>query len=617
MTYRINKTDGNQLVDVPDGTFDTNTTSLTLIGKNVTAFGEALNENFVKLLENFSSSNAPEQALKGQLWYDTNSGRLNVYDGSNFRSAGGPVISPRTPSDLVAGDLWLNNSTNQLWFYDGVDLVLAGPIYSATQGTTGFIAETIIDNVNRSHSVAMLYAGATLLGIVSKDAFTPSQPIVGYAEGIKDIRVGFNVSSHPDTKFDVIATQAENIITDTGDLKSASQIVYNDEDQVIVGGLTLQSAAGLVIGAAEDVDLKIDNNKFVIEQKITGQDFGIKTKTPTGTVEVMTVDAANTRVGFFTDSPSEAVDINGNLRVAGDLLVDGTSTQINVVELEIEDKNIVLAANSTDDVAANGGGITLKGTTDKTFNWVNSTNSWTSSEHIDLAAAKYFAIESNMVLNATSLGAGVLRSSLIELGNLEYMQMDNNGIRIEDNQMSLSSGDIVINPQLGNVQLSSKKITNMADPSSDQDAATKSYVDEAVFLRGLAMSMDVTDLMDDPDPNDSIATILNDIAPFYDSVSAPNGIAVNGTRLRLHCTISNITIDDISYQPQEDTGSGGDFSRESADKNGIPNAQPVISDISTTQTITAPNASVSITRINKDFIMTAGVWVYDAVTGDY
>jgi len=76
MTYRINKTDGNQLTDIPDGTFDTSTTSLTLIGKNVTAFGEAYNENLVKLLENFASSSAPESALKGQLWYDTGSGRI-------------------------------------------------------------------------------------------------------------------------------------------------------------------------------------------------------------------------------------------------------------------------------------------------------------------------------------------------------------------------------------------------------------------------------------------------------------------------------------------------------------------------------------------------------------
>jgi hypothetical protein len=81
MTYRINKTDGNQLVDLPDGTFDTDSTSLTLIGRNVTSFGEALNENLVKLLENFASSSAPESALKGQLWYDTGSGSLNVYDG--------------------------------------------------------------------------------------------------------------------------------------------------------------------------------------------------------------------------------------------------------------------------------------------------------------------------------------------------------------------------------------------------------------------------------------------------------------------------------------------------------------------------------------------------------
>ena len=56
MTYTINKTDGNELTKIPDGTLDTSTTALTLIGRNSTSFGESVNENFVKLLENFAST---------------------------------------------------------------------------------------------------------------------------------------------------------------------------------------------------------------------------------------------------------------------------------------------------------------------------------------------------------------------------------------------------------------------------------------------------------------------------------------------------------------------------------------------------------------------------------
>ena len=63
MSYKLNKTDGTLLVDLVDGTLDTSTTDISLIGKNYSGFGEALNENMIKLLENFSRSSAPSRPL--------------------------------------------------------------------------------------------------------------------------------------------------------------------------------------------------------------------------------------------------------------------------------------------------------------------------------------------------------------------------------------------------------------------------------------------------------------------------------------------------------------------------------------------------------------------------
>ncbi len=78
-----------------------------------------------------------------------------------------------------------------------------------------------------------------------------------------------------------------------------------------------------------------------------------------------------------------------DLTLSGNLTVNGTTTNINSTNLVVEDKNIILADVGTPtDVTADGGGITLKGTTDKTFNWVDSTDSWTSSEHLFLSATK-------------------------------------------------------------------------------------------------------------------------------------------------------------------------------------------------------------------------------------
>ena len=82
-----------------------------------------------------------------------------------------------------------------------------------------------------------------------------------------------------------------------------------------------------------------------------------------------------------------------DLTLSGNLTVNGTTTNINSTNLVVEDKNIVLADVETPtDVTADGGGITLKGTTDKTFNWVDATDSWTSSEHINLASGKSYSM---------------------------------------------------------------------------------------------------------------------------------------------------------------------------------------------------------------------------------
>jgi hypothetical protein len=598
MTYRINKTDGNQLTDIPDGTFDTSTTSLTLIGKNVTAFGEAYNENLVKLLENFASSSAPESALKGQLWYDTGSGRLNVYDGSNFRAAGGPIIGSREPSNLVAGDLWINNETNQLWFFDGTDLTLAGPIYNNIQGTTGFVVETVLDNFNRGRTVAKLYVASTLLGLFSRDAFTPAQPIVGYDTGIKDIQVGFNAGSLTDMKFDVIVTRAENILTAIGDSKSAEQIVYNDEDQVIVGSLTLQSDTGLIIGGSEDVDLKVENGKFIIEHKLTGQDIGIKIKSPTGTIEAITVDAVNTRVGLFQEIPTATLDVNGNVKIAGDLFVGGDTVTLNTTVLEVEDKNIVLGKtpSTPTDSAADGGGIILEGTTQKTILYDVSNVSWNSNINWNLTTGNSYRVNNVSVLSSDTLGAGVVISNLQRLGTLESINVDN-ATYINNTTISTAANNLILSPAV-NVALSSKRIVEMADPVDEQDAATKSYTDARVFDRGISMSMDATGLS-----NNQIAAILNNIAPYYDPVTAPEGVARDGTRLRLHTTTASVSVGNITYSPTVGVG----FQTILVDKAGGSENQAVVSDIAVGQTITGPSATINIVRQDKLFVMGGGL----------
>jgi hypothetical protein len=92
-------------------------------------------------------------------------------------------------------------------------------------------------------------------------------------------------------------------------------------------------------------------------------------------------------------TPNIGAATGTSLTLSGDLTVNGTTTTINSTTLAVDDKNITLGDVATpSDTTADGGGITLKGATDKTFNWVDSTDAWTSSEHINLASGKSYSM---------------------------------------------------------------------------------------------------------------------------------------------------------------------------------------------------------------------------------
>ena len=192
MSYKLNKTDGSLLVELQDGAIDTTSSDLTLVGRNYKGFGEFLNENYIKLLENFASTSAPTNPISGQLWFDTSDARLKIYDGTTFRIAGGPTVSATQPN-MVAGDLWINNEENKLYFFDGTDVIAVGPNYTASQGKTSFEAVTMIDTSGQTRAILAQYVQGNLVGIHSKAEFTPrtEDVLLPYAAG-RIIKVGFN-----------------------------------------------------------------------------------------------------------------------------------------------------------------------------------------------------------------------------------------------------------------------------------------------------------------------------------------------------------------------------------------------------------------------------------------
>ena len=178
-----------------------------------------------------------------------------------------------------------------------------------------------------------------------------------------------------------------------------AELAFNEVDNTLYYG----EGTGGAGGSASSILAIAGDGAFVNKtgtQTISGD------KTFTGSFDI-----SSASVSGFT--------VTQNLVITGNLTVNGTTTTVNSTEMSIDDKNIVLGATSSPtDAGANGGGITLKGSTDKTFNWIDATDSWTSSEHIELATGKNFRIDGVTVISKTGLGSTVLASSLTSVGTI-------------------------------------------------------------------------------------------------------------------------------------------------------------------------------------------------------
>lgn len=176
MAYTISNTDGTTLLVLADGTIDQAATSLTLIGKNYSGFGAAVNNNFIKLLANSasSSSNPPRSPLTGQLWYDTTNKRVLVYDES-FKTISGATVSTDKPS-LGIGDFWFDSSKGQLNMRTGISTAttVIGPLFPKAVGENGWVlpTPTVKDLSDNVQNVTLLKNYGTTRGVISNNAFT-------------------------------------------------------------------------------------------------------------------------------------------------------------------------------------------------------------------------------------------------------------------------------------------------------------------------------------------------------------------------------------------------------------------------------------------------------------
>jgi hypothetical protein len=236
---------------------------------------------------------------------------------------------------------------------------------------------------------------------------------IGWESDTNKFKIGDGVSYWADLTYFVDATDV---------IASSLGSYLQDSDVGAISGVAgLDASKNLVVpGASIIVEGTTDNgNETTLTVTDPTADRTITFPDATGTVQLRVADVDDTEIGYLNGvtsaiqtqmdakAPLAGPALTGdatavNLTISGNLTVNGTTTNINSTNLVVEDKNIVLAdVASPTDTTADGGGITLKGATDKTFNWVDSTDAWTSSEHINLASGKDIYLNGTLQTAAT------------------------------------------------------------------------------------------------------------------------------------------------------------------------------------------------------------------------
>jgi len=364
MAYTINKTDSSVLTTIADGTVD-NTTSLQLFGKSYSGFGEGLNENLVKLLENSASISAPSAPLRGELWFDTNTNQIKVYDGTSFKPTGGSKAQSSAPTNASAGDLWLDTDDDQVYAYTGTAWQLVGPVYTKGQTLSGWSIETLA-SAGGNKVVSSMYVGNTRVAILSKETFTPTVAQTGFAE----IKAGLTLNSTLGAVFEGTNTQATFIDVSSTTNTSASLIaggnfVRADASDTMAGALTITDDNGVTLGASGELTVSVSSNDVTIAQ--TSQDKDLKfTVNDNGTTNtIMTLDGSET-----------AVNIAGNVNITGNLTISGSYDKSSVDVSTYVDAFIGVNEGNASDV--DGGLIVEKASGEARMFWDTSESYWSA-----------------------------------------------------------------------------------------------------------------------------------------------------------------------------------------------------------------------------------------------
>lgn len=281
MSYNITLTNGSDLISggLLDNTADSTNSSLTLVGKNYKGYGLFLNQNFVRLMENFANSSAPTAPLPGQLWFNSSQKVLNFNIASSptvspiWKSIPGMTLSSSTPTSAFSGEMWYDTVTGQLKLYTGSIWRTIGPIGTLATGNSGAIPDTVIDvHTATTYIVIKFYIDDILVGIWSKE-----DSIASNVFGFETIKKGLNLHSTLGHTFWGNASVANSLYVN-GAVVLGDNILRKDVSGVINGALSLTNDSGLSFGVSSDFVGSVTDGTVTLRNQSNNRDLILSVK---------------------------------------------------------------------------------------------------------------------------------------------------------------------------------------------------------------------------------------------------------------------------------------------------------------------------------------------------
>jgi len=402
MAYTLNRYSGQQLLVLEDGTLDAST-SLGLVGRNYTGYGGIQNENFLYLLENFSNKLPPTRPLSGQLWYNSDTDKLNVFDGTNWKSAASASYGPDAPVG-ADGDLWYNSTIGQLNVYASGSWHLIGPEAVTGFGDTKLSSIVVYDTSGFKHPLAVMKVNGVVEAVFASEAFEINgvNPIAGFTTLSAGINVKPNslvvgaLKGNADTASKLYSTVKINSVNFDGSaditVKASTTYALQKGDYIVGGnfdGSVLRSwsvdasttaTPGKIVarnasGSISVVDLTARDADI---RDITGRNATFASLTADEFIGAVLTGNASTATQLQTARNINGVSFNGTADItvtaaAGTLT--GTRLNPTITESNLTSLGVIGTLVTSNDGIVVGSGFTIQNTiTDKAHITSSSVN---------------------------------------------------------------------------------------------------------------------------------------------------------------------------------------------------------------------------------------------------